>query len=88
MGYPSLGGSFIDLALQFRATQFTAAAVITLWAYDYLLTFLDEIELVWRGRRFSWTKILFCISVQQSGLRLPSIEPVPSYSTVFLRRKA
>ncbi|KAG8769550.1 hypothetical protein FRB91_004034 [Serendipita sp. 411] len=62
MGYPSLGGSFIDLALQFRATQFTAAAVITLWAYDYLLTFLDEIELVWRSRWFSWTKILFCIN--------------------------
>ncbi|KAG8845573.1 hypothetical protein FRB91_001641 [Serendipita sp. 411] len=62
MGFPALGSSITELASQYRATQFTAVAVITLWAYDYLLTFADEVELVWKRRQFSWTKVLFSIN--------------------------
>ncbi|KAG8798710.1 hypothetical protein FRC18_008565 [Serendipita sp. 400] len=62
MGHPGFGNSFTDLASQFQATQFTTVAVITLWAYDHFLTLVDEIELVWKNKRFSWTKVLFFIN--------------------------
>ncbi|KAG8774292.1 hypothetical protein FRC20_001086 [Serendipita sp. 405] len=77
MGFPALGSSITDLASQYRATQFTAVAVITLWAYDYLLTFADEVELVWKKRQFSWTKVLFSI-----------VKPISSSNTLFFRWNA
>ncbi|KAG8784177.1 hypothetical protein FRC16_002232 [Serendipita sp. 398] len=78
MGFPALGSSITDLASQYRATQFTAVAVITLWAYDYLLTFADEVELVWKKRQFSWTKVLFSIVGPHIDLHIKISESLPT----------
>ncbi|KAG8782824.1 hypothetical protein FRC20_006071 [Serendipita sp. 405] len=51
----------INLALQFRYSQFTAAGAITLWVYDYLITSAEEITLVWQNQAMSWLKLLFLV---------------------------
>ncbi|KAG8836590.1 hypothetical protein FRC18_011099 [Serendipita sp. 400] len=52
----------INLALQFRYSQFTAAGAITLWVYDYLITSAEEITLVWQNQAMSWLKLLFLVN--------------------------
>ncbi|KAG8808524.1 hypothetical protein FRC19_005854 [Serendipita sp. 401] len=49
----------VDLVFQYRCTQYAVVAAITLWAYDYLITFPEEIKIVWQKRNVFWTKILF-----------------------------
>ncbi|KAG8842416.1 hypothetical protein FRB91_004203, partial [Serendipita sp. 411] len=56
--------AIIALTSQYRATQFVSAAGITLWVYDYLVTFLEEIEFIWGGNVIFWLKVLF-LSVRQ-----------------------
>ncbi|KAG9041540.1 hypothetical protein FS842_002520 [Serendipita sp. 407] len=51
--------AIIALTSQYRATQFVSAAGITLWVYDYLVTFLEEIEFIWGGNVIFWLKVLF-----------------------------
>ncbi|KAG8766205.1 hypothetical protein FRC20_006552 [Serendipita sp. 405] len=51
--------SLVDLLFQYRSTQYAIVAAMTLWAYDYLITFPAEIKLVWQKRNVFWTKILF-----------------------------
>ncbi|KAG8842126.1 hypothetical protein FRC20_004618, partial [Serendipita sp. 405] len=49
--------AIIALTSQYRATQFVSAAGITLWVYDYLVTFLEEIEFIWGGNVIFWLKV-------------------------------
>ncbi|KAG9027877.1 hypothetical protein FS842_004833 [Serendipita sp. 407] len=51
--------STIAFSFQHQASQFASAAGITLWAYDYLVTFSEEIDLLWRGSVIWWLKVLF-----------------------------
>ncbi|KAG8808525.1 hypothetical protein FRC19_005855 [Serendipita sp. 401] len=51
--------STIAFSSQHQASQFASAAGITLWAYDYLVTFSEEIDLLWGGSVIWWLKVLF-----------------------------
>jgi len=51
----------VEVGKQLYISKLYATAVYGLWIYDYLLTFRDEIEYAWNGRR-SWVFALFIAS--------------------------
>ncbi|KAG8775964.1 hypothetical protein FRC16_004660 [Serendipita sp. 398] len=52
--------TFEQVVFQYKACQYTAAAAITVWVYDYLLTVRDELELLW-SRNGLLIKVLYLI---------------------------
>ncbi|KAG8847492.1 hypothetical protein FRB91_011729 [Serendipita sp. 411] len=81
--------SLVDLLFQYRSTQYAIVAAMTLWAYDYLITFPAEIKLVWQKRNVFWTKILFSanrnLPIVYTYFIAQLILPVPT--TVASRRE-
>ncbi|KAG8753550.1 hypothetical protein FRC14_005941 [Serendipita sp. 396] len=47
------------LAFQYQFTQFATAGVITLWVYDHLVSFSEEVEVVWKRGNLHWLRALF-----------------------------
>jgi len=56
----------VEIGNQLFIAKLFVTAVHGLWFYDYLLTFADEIEYAWNGRR-SWVFALF-VAVFPSAL--------------------
>ena len=55
-----MSSDWVKLVFEFGICRYTSAAALSVWAYDFLLTVADEIELLW-SKNGAIVKFLYLI---------------------------